>query len=205
MNAASNAGFVEMREECVALRNAEGVDVINMLPPFCFARRDDRLKLSKGFVVLCGVLAAERIPAVQLPQLHLEHGSLDSIHATIPADHAVVILSRLAVIAKDTNFFIDPGVVCHHPSGFAEGSEVLAWVKAEAAGVAQRASFSPFVFRTVSLGGTLYAKSGGALTLTVNTSSDAKWTALPAVCSERDPIVPVPRGVPAFRPLYSAP
>src|SRR6267378_2876893 len=129
-----------MREDRVALRDANGIDVVNMFPPFCFGRSHDRRKLPEGIVVLYCMLTTEHIPAVQLPQLHLEHGSLDSIHATIPADHAVVILSRLAVISKDTNSFIDPGVVRYNCSGFAESSEVFAWVKTEAAGVAQRAS-----------------------------------------------------------------
>src|SRR5947207_14921764 len=94
-------------------------------------------------------------PAMQLQQLHLEHGSLNFIHATVPGDHAVVILSRLAVIPKDPNFFIDSGVVCYHPSSFTEGSEVLAWVEAEAASVAQCASSLTFVFRAVGLGSIL--------------------------------------------------
>src|SRR2546428_2975158 len=155
VNAASDAGLVQMREERVALRDANGIDVVNMFSPFCFDRSDDRRKLPEGIVVRYGVLTTERIPPVQLPQLHLEHSSLDSIHATIPADHLVVIFSRLAVIAKDTNFFIDSSVVCDHPSRFAEGSEVFAWVETEAASVAQRPSSLTFVFRAVGLGSIL--------------------------------------------------
>src|SRR5436190_6255326 len=95
------------------------------------------------------------IPAVQLLQLHLEHSSLDSIHAAVPANHAVVILLRLAVIPKDPNLFIDPRVVCYDRASLTESSEVLARVETEATGVAKSTSFSTFVFRAVGLGSVL--------------------------------------------------
>src|SRR5204862_3055352 len=52
VNAAPDAGLGQMREDRIALPDAEGIDVENVFPPFCFSRGDDRLQLRERTIVL---------------------------------------------------------------------------------------------------------------------------------------------------------
>ena len=125
MDAARDAHLPEAPDNFISFADADRVDVINVPGIGVRVRGYNVFEPRKRPVILCGVRAPKFISLFEVPQLDAEHGSLDSVHASIPADHRVMILSDLAVIAQDSNLFLQFGVVCHHRAGLAEGSEVF--------------------------------------------------------------------------------
>ena len=88
-----------------------------------------------------------------MAQLDAEHGGLDSIHATIPADHGVMIFADLSVVAQDADRFVEGGVVGDDSAGFPESAEIFPGIKAEAPCVAYRSRLAAFVFCSMRLAG----------------------------------------------------
>ncbi len=83
----------------------------------------------------------------------LQHRSLNPVHPGVPADHAVVIFFRLAVVPEHPDFLGEGVIVGHDGAGLAIGAQVLSRIEAEAAGDAQGAGLSAFVLGAVGLAG----------------------------------------------------
>src|SRR5688572_20590587 len=84
-------------------------------------------------------------------QFYRQHGRLDSVHPTVATDDRVTILRYLAVIRNEPGSRGGFGIVCNDRTGVPKRSEILARIKAECGGIAERSDFLPFVRRPMRL------------------------------------------------------
>src|SRR3954471_3616386 len=100
MNPATDAAFSELLQFGVAIFHAHGIDVIHVLAIFRRFGKDKARGMAEQFVVTFSIPAALFVTLREVFQFDAQNRALDAIHATVPADHAVVIFFGLAVIAQ---------------------------------------------------------------------------------------------------------
>src|SRR5262249_11075804 len=81
---------------------------------------------------------ASRVPMIEVRQLDAEHGGLHPFHAGIESNLEMLVSARLGMIAQRTYTLRQDLIVRNDGAGFAETTEVLSRVKAEASGAPER-------------------------------------------------------------------
>src|SRR4029079_5248535 len=111
---------------------------------------DDRIADAQASKFGC---VAERMPfagstpLVELRKLHVEHCCLQRIEPAVET-HEMMIVPRLhTMVAQHAQPRREFGVVGRDQTAVAEATQVLGWIKAEAAGQAHRTGASALVFR----------------------------------------------------------
>ena len=95
------------------------------------------------------------VPAVDVLQLHAENGSLEPVHARIPADLVVVVAAPHPVLAQHSQALGNLIGVGRHHAGIARRAQVLGGIEAERRHIAQSAGLPPLPLRAPRLGGIL--------------------------------------------------
>src|SRR5437868_4087143 len=101
MHSVTNLPLFKFRSHLGAVVYTNRIQVIYMPGVICFERRYHAFHLIKPGRVTCGVIAPQLIASFERAQFDYKTGRLDCIHAAIPADHGMVILLYLAMIAKN--------------------------------------------------------------------------------------------------------
>src|SRR5579872_2286484 len=78
------------------------------------------------------------VPGIQMAQFDSQHGSLDFIQPTIPADFFAAILFAAPVITQRADAMRDLLGVGYYHAAVSPGSQILAGIKANAAGIRER-------------------------------------------------------------------
>src|SRR5438128_5904773 len=104
-------------------------------------------------------MPSERAPSFvvrgQIAELHPQHGGLNAIHASIPANHGMVILFELPMITEHLHLLLQFSIICHYRPSLTKSTQVLARIKAETSSVPNRAGLASFVQRAMGLAGIL--------------------------------------------------
>ena len=95
------------------------------------------------------------VPAVEVTELHAQHGCLKRVEPLVRPDHDVLVLPPLAEIAQQPDLVGELLVVGRDGARVAVGAEILARIEAERGDPAERPATTPLVARTVSLAGIL--------------------------------------------------
>src|ERR1700722_2281906 len=85
----------------IPILNSNRVDVMNMYETGFVDRDDDAFDSSQGRVISRRMRTAGLISFFETSQFDPQNGSLNSIHAAIPAYHGVMIFPDLSVIPED--------------------------------------------------------------------------------------------------------
>src|SRR5262249_53644629 len=110
-------------------------------------------RLAQHDAVAHGHLASGVVPSIEMTELHAEHSSLKAIHPIVVAQLVVVISRRLGVVAQAADASCDLIIVCRNGSAFAIGSQVFAWIKAEASKAAHASRKTATIEGAMSLRG----------------------------------------------------
>ena len=86
-----------------------------------------------------GVLRAGRGPAVEMRQLHAQHGGLQRVEPAVDADEVMVVPRLLPVVAQHPQLRGQLAVVGRDHAAVAEAAEILGRIEAQAAERAERA------------------------------------------------------------------
>ncbi len=81
-----------------------------------------------------------------------ENNRLDTVRATVPADHRVRIFANLFVITQREDLSCSWGVVGDDRAGFAKRADIFTRIETEAAGTTQRVGGSSLVFAAIGPG-----------------------------------------------------
>ena len=136
---------------CVPVPHPYRVHVINVLAIRRCNRANHARLVRKQFIIAPRVSAASVVRRSQTSELDAKHRRLDAIHASIPANGGMEILRRLAVVPQHLHLRPQLRIVGRHRPSFAEGTKVLAWIKAEASGSPNAASFATLVLGAMRL------------------------------------------------------
>src|ERR1700733_3183527 len=131
MNSGANPFLSQEPHDLISILNPNRVDVINVLNALCFGRPDHLFQVVKRLIVLRGVRSPELISSFKMSQFNAQNGCLNSVHATVPTHHRMVIFADLAMISKYANFPIQHLVSGHNCAGFTESTQILSWVETE--------------------------------------------------------------------------
>lgn len=155
MDAAMDSALGEFMEDLVAMRDPDGIDVVDMPGETGFDREDYMWGAGEELVIVPGMGSALGIPLGEMAQFDAEGGALEAVHTAVPAYQFMVVFFALAVIAEDADAIGEGGVGGHDGTGFTEGAEVFTGIKTEAASVAEGADTTTFVFGSMGLAGIL--------------------------------------------------
>src|SRR5258707_10174094 len=114
----------------IAVKNANHIQVIDRDREIGAKRSDDAIHGRKPLVVTLGHFLALAIPASEVAKFDGKETGLQRIEATVVAFDLVIILLRLAVVAKHAH---GPGhafVVGGYPPSFSTRSAACPWVEA---------------------------------------------------------------------------
>ena len=162
VDAASDALLLQPSHQFVPFPYPDRIEVIHVLAVAGLERRHDFFNPLNTLIVLPGVPSAPLIAVIKALQLDLKDRRLNAIHPAVPTDHRVVILSNLAVVAENPDFFLQFIIVSHDSAGFAKCAQILPRVKTETADIAHRTSLATLVLSAVRLGGDLRSRKDHA-------------------------------------------
>src|SRR5712692_8441769 len=145
VNRAADFSFTQKFVEGIALFDANGVLVVDVLESFGSERRHDAGNLREEPVVFRGVRLAGALPIRKMAQLYPQNGSLDFIEAAVPAGLGAQIFCRLAMIAQRSNARREFSGIRDDHSRVAVRAQIFRGVKTEAGNVAERAGAPAFV------------------------------------------------------------
>src|SRR5437588_1881610 len=92
-----------------------------------------------------------RSPVVEMPQFHIQHRCLDTIHPIVVADIFMQVSGSLAMTTQRSGELRNFVVVGRERSAFAVCTQVLARIKTERGGMSEPANSLPAVTRSVRL------------------------------------------------------
>src|SRR5580704_1480810 len=97
-------------------------------------------------IVVCRMLPPLLVPSFDMRQLYAQDGTLNCVHAAVPADFFVMVSSRTAVITQVPHVLSQIRVARSHEARIAIRTQVLSGIKTESRSCAQRsgAPVSPF-------------------------------------------------------------
>src|ERR1041385_574994 len=95
MNSATDAAFVQLFQFGVAIFHANSIDVIDMLAVLRRFWKDEARRMAEKRMVTLGVFTALFVALREMFQFDPQNCALNSIHAAVPADHAVMIFFGL--------------------------------------------------------------------------------------------------------------
>src|SRR5439155_19122549 len=162
----ADALLVEMPLQRVALRRAYDELVVDVKTIGGFRGQRDRAVEAGGAKELAvprRVRAAARGPPREVRRLHAKDGGLQRVHPEVRADEMVVVLRIHSVRAQQARAPREAIVVGRDEAGVAEGAEILAREKGEAAERADAAGRTRSVRRADRLRGILDDWDAGAL------------------------------------------
>src|SRR6266404_2868995 len=155
VNSASNSLLSQKPYDLIPVVNPNRVDVVDVADPLCLDRPDKFFDAVQCLIIMCRVRPAELIASFKKSEFDSQNGCLDSVHATVPSDHDVMILADLAVISQNPNLLLQLGIVSHHCAGLTESTKILPRVEAEAASLAKASHLPSLVFGSMCLAGIL--------------------------------------------------
>src|SRR5256714_14087742 len=102
------------------------------------------------------MLATPAVPAVKVPQLHVQHSGLYAVHAIVETKQIVQVTARLAVVALRPYRCRQRAVVGDDRTSFPKGTKVLAGVKAETTDIPDGADAASLVAGAMGLARVLH-------------------------------------------------
>src|SRR6266446_7901656 len=151
VNSASDALFTEEPHDLIPLLNADRVNVIHVADIGGVGGRNDLFHAAQCLVIVGRVRSPKLVSFFQIAQFDPQSGGLNSVHPAVPPNHRMVIFPYLAMVPKDSDFFLQLGIVGDHRAGLTKRTKIFPGVEAETAGVAKCACSSPLVFGSVRL------------------------------------------------------